>query len=84
MGTSERQLLLALFAWLCMWLLLLVYGGGCFTVNFACLPTCFNILGEFIRIKCSFTNQMLAHVLDVFGKMHRARDEVVWIARCSA
>ena len=30
------QLLLAWFAWLCKWLLLLVYGGGLFTVNLVC------------------------------------------------
>ena len=38
MGTSERQLLRAWFAWLCKWLLLLVRGRGRFTVNLMCLP----------------------------------------------
>ena len=38
MGTSERQLLLTWFAWPCKWLLLLVCGGGRFTVNLVCLP----------------------------------------------
>ena len=38
MGTSERQLLLPWFAWLCKWLLLLVCGGGRFTVTLVCLP----------------------------------------------
>ena len=38
MGTSERQLLLPWFAWLCKWLLLLVCGGGRLTVTLVCLP----------------------------------------------
>ena len=33
MGTSERQLFRAQFAWLCRWLLSDVCGGGCFTVT---------------------------------------------------
>ena len=37
MGTSERQLLLAWFAWLCKWLLVHVCGGGRFTVSFGWL-----------------------------------------------
>ena len=37
MGTTERQLFRARFAWLCKWLLSDVYGGGCFTVKVVCL-----------------------------------------------
>ena len=38
MGTSERQLLRARFAWLCKWLLSHVHGGGRFIVKVVCLP----------------------------------------------
>ena len=38
-GTSERQLFRARFAWLCKWLLSDVCGGGRFTVKVVCLPT---------------------------------------------
>ena len=41
MGTSERQLFRARFAWLCKWLLSDVYGGDHFTANFVCLPAPF-------------------------------------------
>ena len=36
MGTSERRLLLAWFTWVCKWSLLLVCGGGLFTVDLVC------------------------------------------------
>ena len=38
MGTSERQVFRARFAWLCKWLLSDVCGGGLFTVKVVCLP----------------------------------------------
>ena len=38
MGTSERQLFRARFAWLCKWLLSDVCGGGRFIVKVVCLP----------------------------------------------
>ena len=38
MGTSERQLVRALFPWLCRLLSMVVYGGGNFGCRVACLP----------------------------------------------
>ena len=38
MGTSERQLVRALFPWMCRLLSMVVYGGGNFGCRIACLP----------------------------------------------